>query len=39
MATRQTTHQGLERVVVISANLGRMIRAIAGSLSINPKQR
>ena len=39
MTSRQATHQGLERIVLISAVLGRMIRAVAGTLSINPKQR
>ena len=33
------THQGLERIFLVSALLGRMVRAIAGSLAINPKQR
>lgn len=39
MPTRSTTHQGLERIFMISALLGRMIRAVAGSLSINQKPR
>jgi hypothetical protein len=34
-----TTHQGLERVLTISAFLGRLLRSVAGSLAINPKQR
>jgi predicted dienelactone hydrolase len=34
-----TTHQGLERILQISSLLGRLIRAVAGSLAINPKQR
>lgn len=39
MTTRQATHQGLDRIVLISALLGRMFRTIADSLAINPKQR
>ena len=37
--TTPTTHQGLERILSISAFLGRILRSVAGSLAINPKQR
>jgi hypothetical protein len=33
------THQGLERILQISAFLVRLARTIAGSLAINPKPR
>jgi hypothetical protein len=39
MATQHPTHQGLERIVLVSALIGRMIRAVARSLAINPKPR
>jgi hypothetical protein len=39
MSTPTVTHQGLERILQISSLLGRIIRAVAGSLAINPKQR
>ena len=39
MTTPHATHQGLERIFMISALIGRMMRAVAGSLAINPKQR
>jgi hypothetical protein len=38
MSTHAPTHQGLERILLISSLLGRMIRAVGGSLAINPKQ-
>jgi len=39
MTSPLPTHQGLERIVLVSALLGRLVRAVAGSLAINPKQR
>lgn len=39
MTTPNATHQGLERIFLASALIGRMIRAVAGSLAINPKRR
>jgi hypothetical protein len=39
MTTPQATHQGLERIFMISAFIGRMMRTVARSLAINPKQR
>jgi hypothetical protein len=39
MTTQHPTHQGFERIVLVSALIGRMIRAVAASLAINPKQR
>ena len=37
MTTHSATHQGLERILSISALLRRLVRAIARSLAINPK--
>jgi len=37
MTTYSATHQGLERILSISALLRRLVRAIARSLAINPK--
>ena len=39
MRTQPVTHQGLERIFLISAIIGRMIRTVASSLAINPKRR
>ena len=37
MTNYSATHQGLERILSISAFLGRLVRTVARSLAINPK--
>jgi hypothetical protein len=39
MQSPPTTHQGLERVVQISAFVARMFRSLATSLAVNQKAR